>query len=77
MKRFSTLFLVSLLSGATTLGAYKLLFDSNNSFFGRGNSVVTLAPNSFGKNVGLAAETVDFTAAAYGCSRKKCFAKNS
>ncbi|MCD0471185.1 trypsin-like peptidase domain-containing protein [Flavobacterium sp. JAS] len=64
MKRFSTLFLVSLLSGATTLGAYKLLFDSNNSFFGRGNSVVTLAPNSFGKNVGLATETVDFTAAA-------------
>jgi serine protease Do len=64
MKRFSTLFLVSLLSGATTLGAYKLLFDSNNSFFGRENSVVTLAPNSFGKNVGLPAETVDFTAAA-------------
>ncbi len=64
MKRFSTLFLVSLLSGATTLGAYKLLFDGNNSFFGRGNSVVTLAPNSFGRNVALSAETVDFTAAA-------------
>jgi serine protease Do len=64
MKRLSTLFLVSLLSGAVTLGAYKLLFESNNSFFGRQNSVVTLAPNSFGKNVALAAETVDFTAAA-------------
>ena len=64
MKRLSTLFLVSLLSGATTLGAYKLLFESNNSFFGRQNSVVTLAPNSFGKNVALSAETVDFTAAA-------------
>ncbi|MEO8238915.1 MAG: trypsin-like peptidase domain-containing protein [Flavobacterium sp.] len=64
MKRFSTLFLVSLLSGATTLGAYKILFESNNSFFGRENSVVTLAPNSYGKNVALAAETVDFTAAA-------------
>jgi serine protease Do len=64
MKRFSTLFLVSLLSGATTLSAYKLLFDGNNSFFGRGNSVVTLAPNSFGRNVALSAETVDFTAAA-------------
>ncbi|KAF2517406.1 trypsin-like peptidase domain-containing protein [Flavobacterium foetidum] len=63
MKRFSTLFLVSLLSGATTLGAYKLLFESN-SLFGKGNSVVTLAPNSFGKNVGLGAETVDFTEAA-------------
>lgn len=49
MKRFSSLFLVSLLSGAITLGAYKLLFESNNSLFGKGNSVVTLAPNSFGK----------------------------
>ena len=64
MKRFSSLFLVSLLSGATTLSAYKLLFDGNNSFFGRENSVVTLAPNSFGRNVALSAETVDFTAAA-------------
>ncbi|EJL61472.1 trypsin-like peptidase domain-containing protein [Flavobacterium sp. CF136] len=64
MKRFSTLFLVSLLSGATTLGAYKILFESNNSFFGKENSVVTLAPNSYGKNVALAAETVDFTEAA-------------
>ena len=64
MKRLSTLFLVSLLSGATTLCAYKLLFESNNSFFGRQNSVVTLAPNSFGKNVALSTETVDFTAAA-------------
>lgn len=64
MKRFSTLFLVSLLSGATTLGAYKILFESNNSFFGKENSVVTLAPNSYGKNVALSAETVDFTEAA-------------
>lgn len=64
MKRLSTLFLVSLFSGATTLGAYKILFESNDSFFGRGNSVVTLAPNSYGKNVGLSAENVDFTEAA-------------
>lgn len=64
MKRFSALFLVSLLSGAITLGAYKLLFESNNSFFGKGNSVVTLAPESYGKNVALSAETVDFTEAA-------------
>ncbi|PXY45621.1 trypsin-like peptidase domain-containing protein [Flavobacterium hydrophilum] len=64
MKRFSSLFLVSLLSGATTLGAYKLLFDGSSSLLGRENSVVTLAPNSFGRNVGLAAETVDFTEAA-------------
>ncbi|WP_417939954.1 trypsin-like peptidase domain-containing protein [Flavobacterium sp. RS13.1] len=64
MKRFSSLFLVSLLSGATTLGAYKLLFDGTNSLLGRENPVVTLAPNSFGRNVGLAAEAVDFTEAA-------------
>jgi serine protease Do len=64
MKRFSSLFLVSLLSGATTLGAYKLLFDGNNSFLGRENSVVTLAPESFGRNVSLPAEGVDFTEAA-------------
>ncbi|PWB19924.1 S1C family serine protease [Flavobacterium sp. HTF] len=64
MKKFSTLFLVSLLSGATTLGAYKLLFDGSDSFFGKGNSVVTLAPNSYGKTVGLPGEAVDFTEAA-------------
>lgn len=64
MKRLSTLFLVSLFSGATTLGAYKLLFESSNAFFGRGNSVVTLAPDSYGKTVGLPAEAVDFTEAA-------------
>jgi serine protease Do len=64
MKRFSTLFLVSLLSGATTLGAYKLLFDNNGSFFGEKNPIVTLAPNAYSKQVGLAAEAVDFTAAA-------------
>ncbi|KIA97491.1 trypsin-like peptidase domain-containing protein [Flavobacterium sp. AJR] len=64
MKRFSTLFLVSLLSGATTLGAYKLLFDNNGSLFGEKKSIVTLAPNSYSKTVGLGAETVDFTAAA-------------
>ncbi|MBF7090010.1 trypsin-like peptidase domain-containing protein [Flavobacterium sp. ALJ2] len=66
MKRFSTLFLVSLLSGATTLGAYKFLFDNNGSFLGKKNPIVTVAPNSYSKQVGLglAAETVDFTAAA-------------
>ena len=64
MKKFSTLFLVSLLSGATTLGAYKLLFDGNGYFSNSKNSLVTVAPESYGKNVGLAAETVDFTEAA-------------
>ncbi len=64
MKRFSSLFLVSLLSGATTLGAYKLLFDNNGYFSSNKNSVVTLAPNSYGKQAGLSAENVDFTEAA-------------
>jgi len=64
MKRFSTLFLVSLLSGATTLGAYKLLFDSNGSYFGNVNPITTLAPESYGRNVALSGEAVDFTDAA-------------
>ncbi|MFE3868678.1 trypsin-like peptidase domain-containing protein [Flavobacterium sp. LS2P90] len=64
MKRFSSLFLVSLLSGATTLGAYKLLFD-NNGYFSKGNNpIVTLASDSNSRNVGLSAENVDFTEAA-------------
>lgn len=64
MKRFSTLFLVSLLSGATTLGAYKLLFDNNGYFSKSNNPIVTLALDSNNKNVGFSAENVDFTEAA-------------
>ncbi|MDD5150535.1 MAG: trypsin-like peptidase domain-containing protein [Flavobacterium sp.] len=64
MKRFSNLFLVSLLSGVTTLSAYKLLFENNNYFSNNKNAVVTLASNSYGKQVGLSAENVDFTEAA-------------
>ncbi len=61
MKKIGNLFLVSLLSGATTLGAYKLFFDQNTP--GR-NSITTSAPQQFTRNVGLGAETVDFTDAA-------------
>jgi len=64
MKNFSNLFLVSLLSGAVTLGSYKLLFDSNGYFSKNRNSVVTLAPKNYGKTVGLSSEAVDFTEAA-------------
>ena len=64
MKRFSSLFLVSLLSGATTLGAYKLLFDNNGYFSKSNNPIVTLASDSNNKNVGFSAENVDFTEAA-------------
>jgi len=60
MKRLSSLFLVSLLSGATTLGAYKLFIEGENN----GNSVVTMAANNYSKNVGLSSEAVDFTDAA-------------
>ena len=60
MKRLSSLFLISLLSGATTLGAYKLFIE------GKGNrkSIVTMASNNYAKSVGLSAEAIDFTAAA-------------
>ena len=62
MKKFSSLFLVSLLSGAVTLGCYKLLFDDNGYFSKK--SVITQASNSYGRTVGLSSEAVDFTAAA-------------
>ena len=61
MKRFGNLFLVSLLSGATTLGAYKLLFDSDLM---HSKSIVTVAPENYSRNVGLGAEAIDFTQAA-------------
>lgn len=62
MKNISSLFLVSLMSGATTLGAYKL-FIENDGILSKKN-VVTVAPANYTKNVGLGAETVDFTDAA-------------
>lgn len=64
MKKFSTLFLVSLLSGALTLGAYKLLFDTNGYFSNDKISAATMASNSYGKKVGLSADVIDFTEAA-------------
>lgn len=59
MKRFGSLFLVALLSGATTLGAYKVLFSDENS-----KSIVTVAPENYSRNVGFGAENIDFTTAA-------------
>ncbi|WP_281226505.1 trypsin-like peptidase domain-containing protein [Flavobacterium aquiphilum] len=64
MKQISKLFLVSLLSGATTLGAYKLLFDNNGYFSSNKNGITTLAPEYYGKQTSLGAENVDFTVAA-------------
>ena len=47
-----------MMSGAITLGAYKLFFENPKS-----NGITIASPN-YAKNVGLSAETVDFTQAA-------------
>ena len=72
MKRLSSLFLVSLLSGATTLGAYKLFFDGTANR----NSIVTSAPNNYGRTVGFSSEAVDFTAAAENAVHTVVHVKN-
>jgi len=61
MKNVTNLFLVSLCSGVITLGAYKLFFEENST---ANKNIVTTAPVLATKNVGLSAETVDFTEAA-------------
>lgn len=60
MKKISGLFLVALLSGATTLGAYKIVFDDDNNMA----SSISVAPQNYTRTVGLGPETVDFTVAA-------------
>lgn len=60
MKNFGSLFLVSLLSGATTLGAYKLIFENNST----SDSIVSMAPSNFNRTVGSADGNLDFTQAA-------------
>ncbi|NRS89493.1 Do/DeqQ family serine protease [Flavobacterium sp. 7E] len=64
MKQFSKLFLVSLLSGATTLGAYKLLFDNNGYFSTHNSPITTVANESYERKVGLSSDILDFTVAA-------------
>ena len=65
MKKFSSLFLVALLSGATTLGAYKLLINDESKLFKDNDSFVTSAPaTSYARPVGLSAGNLDFTEAA-------------
>ena len=58
MKKFGSLLLVSLLSGAVTLGAYKFFLEPNNA------GKLTLATPNYAKNVNLGAENIDFTVAA-------------
>ena len=60
MKKFGALFIVSLLSGATTLGAYKLFFSAEES----SRELVTTSAQNTSRNVSFGAETVDFTIAA-------------
>ena len=63
MKKFGSLFAVALLSGATTLGAYKLIFDENTTF-SKSQNVVSVATPNYTKTVGLGAENIDFVDAA-------------
>lgn len=72
MKRLSSLFLVSLLSGLTTLGAYKLFIEGK---YNR-NSIVTTAPTNNFKNVGFNGEAVDFTSAAENAVHTVVHVKN-
>jgi Do/DeqQ family serine protease len=72
MKRYSSLLLVALFSGATTLGGYKLLFESN---FGR-KSIITTAPENYARTVGMGAENIDFTAAAENAVHTVVHVKN-
>jgi len=58
MKKFGSLLVLSLLSGALTLSAYKYFLEPNNV------GKLTLASPNYAKNVNLSAENVDFTAAA-------------
>lgn len=59
MKKFLSLFLVAVLSGATTLAGYKLVVDKSES------NIITQAPAaSYARPVGLSNELLDFTTAA-------------
>ncbi len=64
MKKYSGLFLVSLLSGITTLGAYKILFENDGFLSNNKKTLTTMAPSSFGRNVNFSGENIDFTVAA-------------
>jgi len=63
MKRFSNLFLVALLSGAITLGAYKILFEKVNFSESKTEAIPILSVADY-KNAGFTSEVPDFTQAA-------------
>lgn len=70
MKKFGSLLLLSMMSGAITLGAYKMFFENSKS------SGITVASPNYAKNVGLSAETVDFTEAAESTVHSVVHVKN-
>ena len=72
MKQVTSLFIVSLLSGAVTLGAYKLFIEEESNQ----NAVVTSAQTNYSKNVGLSGEAIDFTAAAESAVHTVVHVKN-
>jgi len=63
MKRFSNLFLIALLSGAITLGAYKILFEKTNFSESKTETIPALPVANY-KAVGFTSEVPDFTQAA-------------
>lgn len=71
MKRISSLLLVSLFSGAITLGAYKVFFEKENK-----SGIVTLANPNYSKSVGLTPEAIDFTVAAENAVHTVVHVKN-
>ncbi len=72
MKRFLSLFLVSILSCATTIVGYKFFVEKDFSK----NSIVTQAENSYGRNVNLGSENIDFTDAAENAVHAVVHVKN-
>lgn len=59
MRKFGSLFLISLISGATTLGGYKLFIENASA-----DSKLSIAPDNITRTVGFGAENIDFTASA-------------
>jgi Do/DeqQ family serine protease len=72
MKQYAGLFLVALLSGATTLGGYKLFVEKD---FGK-KSIITQATENYGRTVGMGPENIDFTMAAENAIHTVVHVKN-
>ncbi len=64
MKRLSGLFLIALMSGGITLGAYKMLFEQPTLTKDGITTLASSLPVANYKNVGYTAEAPDFTEAA-------------